>query len=123
LFYKSEEIIARKAMPKGSYLGEFEQYVLAAVLRLRDNAYGVTIRREIVERTGRDVAFGAVYATLDRLQAKGYVSSHLGEATRERGGKAKRYFEIQAPGVRALEDSWRMTDAMSEGLRPVGAQT
>jgi PadR family transcriptional regulator PadR len=53
--------------------------------------------------------------------AKGYVSSRLGEATPERGGRAKRFFEISAPGVRALEDSWRMTDAMSEGLRPVGA--
>jgi PadR family transcriptional regulator PadR len=107
-------------MPKGSYLGEFEQHVLAAVLRLRDNAYGVTIRREIVERTGRDVAVGAIYATLDRLEAKGYVSSRLGEATPERGGRAKRYFEIQAPGVRALEDSWRMSDQMRAGLAPAG---
>jgi PadR family transcriptional regulator len=107
-------------MPKGAYLGEFEQHVLTAVWQLRGNAYGVTIRREIVERTGRDVAVGAIYATLDRLEAKGYVSSRLGEATPERGGRAKRYFEIQAPGVRALEDSWRMSDRMRAGLAPVG---
>jgi DNA-binding PadR family transcriptional regulator len=108
-------------MPKGAYLGEFEQHVLAALLRLRGNAYGVTIRREIMERTGRDVAVGAIYATLDRLEAKGYVSSRLGEATPERGGRAKRYFEIEAPGERALNEAWRMMDAMSEGLKPVPA--
>ena len=108
-------------MPKGAYLGQFEQHVLAALLRLRGNAYGVTIRREIIERTGRDVAVGAIYATLDRLEAKGYVSSRLGEATPERGGRAKRYFEIEAPGVRALEDSWRMSDQMRAGLAPAGA--
>jgi DNA-binding PadR family transcriptional regulator len=108
-------------MPKGAYLGAFEQHVLAALLRLRGNAYGVTIRREIVERTGRDVAVGAIYATLDRLEAKGYVSSRLGEATPERGGRAKRYFDIQAPGERALHEAWRMMDAMSEGLKPVPA--
>ena len=108
-------------MPKGDHLGAFEQHVLAALLRLRGNAYGVTIRREIVERTGRDVAVGAIYATLDRLEAKGYVSSRLGEATRERGGRAKKYFEIEAPGERALNDAWRMSDQMRAGLAPAGA--
>ena len=108
-------------MPKGDHLGAFEQHVLAALLRLRGNAYGVTIRREIVERTGRDVAVGAIYATLDRLEAKGYVSSRLGEATPERGGRAKRYFEIEAPGERALQKAWRMSDSMRAGLAPAGA--
>jgi PadR family transcriptional regulator PadR len=108
-------------MPKGDHLGEFEQHVLAALLRLRSNAYGVTIRREIVERTGRDVAVGAIYATLDRLEAKGYVSSRVGEATRERGGRAKRYFDIEAPGLMALEESWRMSDRMRDGLVPAEA--
>jgi PadR family transcriptional regulator PadR len=108
-------------MPKGTYLGEFEQHVLTALLRLRGNAYGVTIRREIMERTGRDVAVGAIYATLDRLEAKGYVSSRLGEVTPERGGRAKRYFDIEAPGAKALEESWRMSDRMRQGLAPVRA--
>jgi DNA-binding PadR family transcriptional regulator len=109
-------------MPKGSHLGEFEQHVLAALLRLRDNAYGVTIRREIAERTGRDVAIGAVYATLDRLERKGFVSSRAGEPTPERGGRAKRYFKIEGPGVSALDESWWMTDRMRDGLVvPLGA--
>ena len=109
-------------MPKGSHLGEFEQHVLAALLRLRDNAYGVTIRREIAERTGRDVTIGAVYATLDRLERKGLVSSRAGEPTRERGGRAKRYFKIEGPGAKALNESYRMSDRMREGLPvPVGA--
>jgi PadR family transcriptional regulator, regulatory protein PadR len=103
-------------MPKGSHLGEFEQYVLAALLRLGDNAYGVTIRREIAERTEREVAFGAVYATLDRLERKGFVSSRAGEPTPERGGRAKRYFRIEGPGVAALNESWRMSDRMRQGL-------
>jgi PadR family transcriptional regulator PadR len=109
-------------MPKGSHLGEFEQHVLAALFRLGDNAYGVTIRRTIAERTRRDVTFGAVYATLDRLERKGFVSSRAGEPTPERGGRAKRYFNIEAPGLRALGESWRMTDRMRAGLAvPVGA--
>jgi PadR family transcriptional regulator PadR len=119
--YKREETERERLMPKGAYLGEFENLVLAALLRLRGNAYGVTIRREIVERTGRDVAVGAIYATLDRLEAKGYVSSRIGEATPERGGRAKKYFDIEAPGVRALEESWHMIDRMREGLVPAGA--
>jgi PadR family transcriptional regulator PadR len=110
-------------MPKGSHLGEFEQHVLAAILRLRDNAYGVTIRREIAERTGRDAAIGAVYATLDRLERKGFVSSRAGEPTRERGGRAKRYFKIEGPGTKALNESYRMSDRMREGLPvPVGVK-
>jgi PadR family transcriptional regulator PadR len=109
-------------MPKGSHLGEFEQHVLAALVRLRDNAYGVTIRREIAERTDRDVTIGAVYATLDRLERKGFVSSRAGEPTRERGGRAKRYFNIEGPGTKALNESYRMSDRMREGLPvPVGA--
>lgn len=108
-------------MPKGDYLGEFEQIVLAAVLRLRENAYGMTIRREILDRTGRDVAIGAVYSTLERLEKKGFVSSRTGEATPERGGRAKRYFRIEARGVSALEASWRAVDQMRDGLQPVQA--
>ncbi len=76
-----------------------------ALALLRENAYGVTIHREITERTGREVSLGAVYTTLDRLQRKGYVSSHWGEPTEERGGRAKRYFRIEAPGQRAMEQS------------------
>jgi PadR family transcriptional regulator PadR len=85
-------------------LGPFEEIVLLALLRLRET-YGVPIRREIAERTGRDVSFGAVYTTLERLERKGYVSSRVGESTPERGGRAKKYYRIEAPGIKALERS------------------
>jgi PadR family transcriptional regulator PadR len=77
-------------MGKGDYLGEFEQIVLLAVLRLGKNAYGVTIWEEIERRAERPVMIGAVYATLDRLEAKRYISSKVGDPTPERGGRAKR---------------------------------
>lgn len=100
-------------------LGRFEELVLLALVRLRENAYGVPIRREIADRTGRDVSFGAVYTTLERLERKGYVSSRMGDPTPERGGRAKRYFQIEAPGIRALERS-RKTIASMGGLVHVG---
>jgi PadR family transcriptional regulator, regulatory protein PadR len=99
--------------------GRFEEIVLLALVRLREDAYGVTIRRDIAERTGSDVSFGAVYTTLDRLERKGYVSSRVGEPTPERGGRAKRYFRIEAPGVRALNET-RETVANMGGLVRVG---
>lgn len=76
-----------------------------ALVRLRENAYGVTIRQEVEKRTGRTVAIGAVYTTLGRLEQKRYVSSRKGEATPVRGGRAKRYFSIEAPGIKALNDA------------------
>jgi PadR family transcriptional regulator, regulatory protein PadR len=100
-------------------LGRFEEIVLLALVRLRENAYGVPIRREIAERTGRDVSFGAVYTTLERLDRKGYVSSRMGDPTPERGGRAKRYFRIEAPGIRALNET-RETIANMGGLVHVG---
>lgn len=109
-------------MGKGSYLGEFEQLVLVALLRLGDNAYGMKIRQELAQRAEREVAIGAVYATLDRLHAKGLVTSWNGEATPERGGRAKRYFKLTAEGERALRASrtaWaRMWDGLSFGTVP-----
>lgn len=100
-------------------LGEFEHIVLAAVLRLRPDAYGMMIRREILDRTGQDAAIGAVYTTLDRLQAKGLVSSHIGEKTPERGGRSKKYFEITASGIEALQVSVERLTKMWDGvLRP-----
>jgi PadR family transcriptional regulator PadR len=99
-------------------LGQFEEIVLRAVLRLGE-AYGVPIRREIAERTGRNYTVGALYTTLDRLQAKGYLSSRLGDPTPERGGRAKRYFRIEAPGIQALNYS-RETIASMGGLVHAG---
>jgi DNA-binding PadR family transcriptional regulator len=103
-------------MGKGLYLGEFEQIVLLAVLRLGRNAYGVTVWEEIEKRTGRSIMLGAVYATLDRLEAKSLISSKRGDPTPERGGRAKRFFRITAQGTKALEQSHRILASMWAGL-------
>ena len=92
-------------MPKGEALGEFEHLILLAVLRLKGDAYGMRVRREIEERTGREVTIGAVYATLDRLAEKGMVRSALSDPTPERGGRAKRCYRLEALGERALQES------------------
>ena len=86
-------------------LGAFEQAVLVAILRLGKDAYGRQILREMSEALGRDVAAGAVYATLDRLEQKAYVMSRLGAGTAERGGRPRRYFRVTASGVRALNEA------------------
>ena len=83
-------------------LGEFEQIVLLAILRLGDNAYGVTIGAEITACTRREPAPGALYTTLDRLEDKGLVTSRLGDPTPQRGGRAKRYFVLNSKGLAAI---------------------
>jgi PadR family transcriptional regulator PadR len=103
-------------MSDGNYLGEFEHLVLLALLRLGDDAYGVTVRKEIAARTGRDVSVGAAYATLDRLETKGYVTSLYGGATEERGGRSKRFFRITAKGLAAVNNTQRAVASMVEGL-------
>jgi len=104
-------------------LGEFEQVVLLAILRLGDDAYGVTIRREIAECTEREPAPGALYTTLDRLEEKGLVSSKYGDPTPERGGRAKRYFTVTARGVRAVARAQRAYQRLLRGLvLPGGAR-
>ena len=87
------------------YLGEFEQIVLLAILRLQDGAYAIPVREEIEARTGRRVARGALYTALDRLETKGCLRSRLGEPLRERGGRARRYFTVTPAAVRALKAS------------------
>ena len=103
-------------MTKRDYLGEFEQVVLLAVQHLGPEAYGVTIRREIEARTGRKVSHGAIYPTMDRLEAKGYVSSSVGAPTAERGGRSKRHFKLEPAGLEALERSRDMLAAMWRGV-------
>ncbi len=105
-------------MSTRDYLGEFEQVVLLALMRLGDDAYGVTIRREIEDRTGRSVSLGAIYPTLHRLEAKGYVSSYTGEPTATRGGRAKRHFRLDAEGRTALNRSREMLAALWQGYEP-----
>ncbi len=106
-------------MARGDHLGEFEHIVLLALLRLRDQAYGMRIRLEIQNRTGRPVSIGAVYATLERMESKGYVSSSFGDPTPERGGRAKRFFRIEARGASALNCTEEALSRMSKGIRLV----
>ncbi len=94
-------------------LGPFELQVISAVSDLGANAYGVSIRQAIELRIGRSVAVGAVYTTLQRLQAKGFVSSIQGEPTAVRGGRAKRNFKVEAAGREALD---RTVTAMRQAL-------
>lgn len=103
-------------MPSREYLGEFEQIVLLALLRLGPNAYGVPIRLEIETRTKRSVSVGALYSTLDRLEAKGYVSSWFAEPTAERGGRSKRFFRVEPLGLKAVKRSQQALAVMLEGL-------
>jgi DNA-binding PadR family transcriptional regulator len=103
-------------MSKGDTLGEFEHLTLLAVVRLGEDAYGMRVRREIAERTQRDVTIGAVYATLDRLAAKGLVKSALHDPTPERGGRAKRCFEVTGLGIAALNRARQELGSMLEGI-------
>ena len=99
-----------------SALGEFEQVVLLAIMRLGDEAYAVPVRDEIARCTGRDVSRGSIYITLDRLETKGYLKSRLADPTPERGGRAKRYYALRPRGVDALRESRRALVALWRGL-------
>lgn len=100
-------------MGTSGYLGEFEQIVLLAVARLGEDAYGMKIRREIEERAGRSASIGAVYATLDRLEAKGYVRARDDDS----GGRARRFFVLAPAGLAALESARDLQARMWAGLR------
>ena len=99
-----------------SQLGEFEQVVLIALVRLGSDAYGVAIADEIHDRTRRDVSLGAVYKTLERLETKGLAVSRVGEPTAERGGRRKKHYRISAAGQRELRHSLRSLRSMVAGL-------
>jgi DNA-binding PadR family transcriptional regulator len=103
-------------MPKRSYLGDFELMILLALMRLGEDAYGVPISQEIERQSGREVALGTVYAALERLEAKGLVSSELGESTAERGGRSKRYFHISKRGLSAVREARAALINMWRGL-------
>ena len=87
------------------YLGELEQIVLLAVLRLGDEAYAVPILEQIEAQTGRKVARGALYTALDRLETKGCLTSRIGDPLAERGGRARRYFTVTPAAIRSLKAS------------------
>ncbi|WP_462164312.1 PadR family transcriptional regulator [Pseudoalteromonas xiamenensis] len=101
---------------KEKYLGEFEQMVLLAIVRLKQDAYGATIRQLLAETIQRDVSIGALYTTLDRLEKKGLLTSMLGESTSERGGRAKKYFNVTSDGLQALKRSKDALTNLWQGL-------
>jgi PadR family transcriptional regulator PadR len=97
-------------------LGAFEQAVLLSIFRLGHDAYGRAILKEVQTRLRREVAAGAVYATLDRLESKGLATSRLGAGTPQRGGRARRYYAVAPRGVRALNESKSATESIWHGL-------
>ena len=97
-------------------LSNFELMVMLAIIRARDEAYGVSISNEIEETTGSEVLLGSVYDALTRLQEKGLVSSSLGEATAERGGRAKRHFRTTSRGIRVVRDTQQSLVKLWRGL-------
>lgn len=103
-------------MKESPKLGELEQLLLLAVLRLGDDAYGVTIQRELSSIAGRKISLGAIYTTMDRLEAKRYVSSTLGGATPERGGRSKRFFIVEGGGRAALAQSLDTIRRLARGV-------
>ena len=105
-------------MAKGDFLGEFEIYVMLALAHIGPDAYGVTIRQEISRRTGREVAIGAVYATLSRLEEKGLVAHTLSDPLPVRGGRTRKHFVLTAAGARALDHAIKMLRRMMQGWRP-----
>lgn len=104
-------------MSSDRLLGGFEHLLLLAVVRLEENAYGSTIRRELLDRAGKDVAVGAIYTGLDRLEEKGFVESWIGEPTAKRGGRSKRFYRLTNGGHRALMDIDHAIRRMSSGVR------
>ncbi len=100
-------------------LGQFEQFVLLAVLHLDHRAYGVEIARAIEERSGRSVSRSALYVTFDRLEAKGLLESHLRNATEERGGKMRRYVTVTTLGLQQLRESRAALMGMWQGLESI----
>jgi PadR family transcriptional regulator PadR len=101
-------------------LGEFEQIVLLAILRLGEDAYGASIRAEIEKCTGREPTPGAMYTTLDRLEQKSMLTSRMGEPTAERGGRAKRFFKVTKTGTAAVVRAQRSYQNLLEGLKLIG---
>ena len=103
-------------MAPSANLGEFEQLILLAILRLRDDAYGVTIREELADCAGRTVAPGAMYTALERLETKGLIASRMSDPTPQRGGRAKRIVTVTASGMKALTRAVGAYERLLDGL-------
>ncbi len=99
-----------------AFLGEFEEIVLLVVAACHAEAYGVTVWEEVQAQTGRNLTMSAVHATLYRLEEKGFLASHLGGATAERGGRRKRFFALTAPGAQALREVEQLRRRLWEAI-------
>ena len=97
-------------------LGEFEYLMLTAATRLGEDAYGAAIRQEIEDTTGRRCSIGALYTTLDRLEAKGLIKTWMGDPTPQRGGRPKRMVHVTASGLRAASDFYSAVRSISRGV-------
>ena len=106
-------------MARGDYLSEFELMVLLAVIRLEDEAYGVTISRELEQRSGREVSLGSVYAALKRLEQKGLTASRMGSPTAARGGRAKKFFRATSRGIHSARDTQKTLVNLWRGLTQI----
>jgi len=98
------------------HLGELEHMVLLSIVRLGPDAYGMSVLRELEERAGRKVSRGALYLVLERLVEKGYLRANMGEPSPERGGRAKRFFDLTDEGREALRVSGRSLMALWDGM-------
>ncbi|GAB3557533.1 PadR family transcriptional regulator [Spirosoma fluminis] len=103
---------------KRVFLGEFEEVVMLTVAILDEEAYGVTVTQEIEQKTGRSVGFSTVHTTLQRLEEKGFLSSRMGGATAERGGRRKRFFTVTAAGRKALQEVKQVREELWSSLPP-----
>ena len=103
-------------MGQEGLLGAFEEQVMLAIARGRSEAYGMTVRRDIEERSGRSVSIGAVYATMERLAAKGLIAAHAGDPAVARKGRARKYFALEEAGARALLRAREVHAQMWEGV-------
>ena len=105
------------------FLGDLELMVLLVILHLGEDAYAVPIRQALADRAGRQIARGALYTTLERLEAKGYLRSRFGDPTPERGGRSRRYFSVSARGLAVLRTSYDALRGLSEGLETILGRT
>ena len=105
---------------KHTQLGEFEELVLLVIGSLRDNAYSISIKTELKKHTGRNPSIGALHSALNRLEKKGFLESHEGGATQERGGRRKRFYQMTAFGKKALDQSYELRSSLYHTLPDIG---
>ncbi|MEM9919998.1 MAG: helix-turn-helix transcriptional regulator [Bacteroidota bacterium] len=107
---------------KGTYLGEFEEIILLAVAALQENAYGLAIKKELEEQTGRSISLSAVHAACNRLETKGFLGAYFGEKSQRRGGKRKKIYRLSLKGQQALQAAHELRQRLWARIPPSGFQ-